>query len=66
MVRQRRLDALAARLPSAGERILLLENGPLLDISASDLRRRVAAGLPIRYQTPDTVIEYIKLHRLYQ
>jgi len=60
------LDALAARLPSAGERILLLENGPLLDISASDLRRRVAAGLPIRYQTPDTVIEYIKLHRLYQ
>lgn len=60
------IDALAAHLPAARERVLLIEDGPLLDISATALRERVAAGLPIRYQTPDAVIEYIKLQHLYQ
>jgi nicotinate-nucleotide adenylyltransferase len=60
------VDALAARLPAARERILPLGDGPLLDISATELRRRVAAGLPIRYQTPDAVVEYIREQRLYR
>jgi len=36
-----------------------------LDISSTDLRRRVRAGLPIRYLTPDAVVEYIENNRLY-
>ncbi len=60
------IDALAARLPAARDRVLLLESGPLLDISATALRERVAAGLPIRYQTPDAVIEYIMQQHLYR
>jgi nicotinate-nucleotide adenylyltransferase len=57
--------ALDQRLPGLGERLTLLE-GPGLEISSSELRRRRAAGRPIRYQTPDAVVEYITLHRLYQ
>lgn len=37
-----------------------------LDISSTGLRRRIHAGLPIRYLTPDTVVEYIAAHGLYR
>jgi len=57
--------ALTRDLPSLGERLTLLE-GPRLDISSSALRRRIAEGRPIRYQTPDAVVEYIAAQRLYQ
>lgn len=36
-----------------------------LGISASDIRQRVRTGHSIRYLTPQNVIEYIQLHRLY-
>ncbi len=39
---------------------------PQIEISSSDLRRRVAEGLSIRYQTPRAVEEYIKSHGLYR
>ncbi len=39
---------------------------PLIGISATDLRRRVAEGRPIRYQVPDAVMQYIYEHRLYR
>jgi nicotinate-nucleotide adenylyltransferase len=38
---------------------------PAIDISATEVRRRVANQLPIRYWVPDTVAEYIARHRLY-
>jgi nicotinate-nucleotide adenylyltransferase len=38
---------------------------PTIDFSSSDLRRRVAAGLSIRYRTPRAVEKYIEAHRLY-
>ncbi len=40
--------------------------GPHLDISSTELRARVAAGLPIRYLVPDGVADYIAVHNLYQ
>ncbi|GAC1643405.1 MAG: nicotinate-nucleotide adenylyltransferase [Herpetosiphon sp.] len=40
--------------------------GPMLDISATVLRRRVRQGLPIRYQVPDEVVDYIATHHLYE
>jgi nicotinate-nucleotide adenylyltransferase len=39
---------------------------PLIEISSSDLRRRVAAGQSIRFQTPRAVEEYIRTHNLYR
>ena len=34
--------------------------------AARELRRRVAAGRPIRYLTPDPVVAYIATHGLYR
>jgi nicotinate-nucleotide adenylyltransferase len=38
---------------------------PTIDLSSSDLRRRVAAGQSIRYRTPRAVEKYIEAQRLY-
>ncbi len=38
---------------------------PLMDISSSDIRDRVGAGLPIDYMVPDAVRDYIHDHMLY-
>ncbi len=56
-----------ADVPNGGKRgrIQLLD-GPQVDISGSDIRRRVAAGLSIRYMVPEPVEEYIYEHRLYE
>ena len=39
---------------------------PLIEISATDIRRRVAAGKSIDYLTPQPVISYIRNHGLYR
>lgn len=39
---------------------------PLIDLSATTLRRRVAAGRSIRYLTPDPVCDYIAARGLYR
>ncbi len=39
---------------------------PLVDLSSTDLRRRVAAGKSIRYRTPRAVEKYIETHGLYR
>ena len=38
---------------------------PNVDISATEIRRRARAGLPVRYWVPDPVAEYMVRHRLY-
>lgn len=57
--------ALAERFGAAAARIHLLE-GPGLDVSASEIRRRVAAGRAIRYLVPPAVEELIADRRLYR
>ncbi len=37
-----------------------------LDISSTELRKRVRRGMPIRYLVPASVEQYIREHRLYQ
>lgn len=39
---------------------------PRVEISGTDIRRRVAARQSIRYQTPPAVVQYILEHGLYQ
>jgi nicotinate-nucleotide adenylyltransferase len=53
-----------AGLTGAPERIDFFDM-PRLDISSSLLRRRAAAGGPLRYLVPDAVAEYIARERLY-
>jgi len=56
---------LRERFGLAAERIHLLD-GPALDVSATEVRRRVAAGLTIRYLVPQAVEELIDERRLYR
>jgi nicotinate-nucleotide adenylyltransferase len=39
---------------------------PLIDLSSTDLRRRVSEGKSIRYRTPRAVEKYIETHGLYR
>lgn len=57
--------ALADRFGAAASRIHLLD-GPGLDVSASEIRRRVAAGRAIRYLVPPAVEELIADRCLYR
>ncbi len=55
--------ALPPTFRSLADRVI---DAPLIDLSATDLRRRTADGRSIRYATPDPVITYINAHRLYR
>jgi len=59
------LAALRAALPSIEDRTDLVE-GVEVGISSTDIRRRVAAGEPIRFQVPPLVERYIARHGLYR
>lgn len=41
-------------------------SSPLIEISSTDIRNRVAAGGSIRYMTPDPVCDYIEQHGIYR
>jgi nicotinate-nucleotide adenylyltransferase len=58
-------DSLEARLPGIKKRLLVVDT-PQLNISATDLRKRVAEGRPIKYQTPESVESYIVQYGLYR
>ena len=53
-----------AGLTGAADRVAFFDM-PRLDISSSLLRRRAAAGLPLRYLVPRGVAEYIEREGLY-
>lgn len=58
------LEALERRLPGITSRVDRIK-GPRLDIASSDVRARRAAGRPVRYQIPDSVLAFIDQHDLY-
>jgi nicotinate-nucleotide adenylyltransferase len=61
-------DALATLV--SAERLQQIEahrvDMPPIGISSRDLRRRAAAGLSLRYQTPRAVEKYVETHGLYR
>jgi nicotinate-nucleotide adenylyltransferase len=57
--------AMARLVPGADLRTIVLD-GPLLAVSGSTIRSRVAAGRSIRYLVPDAVIAHIGDHGLYR
>ena len=59
------MDALESALPGIRDRVRMLHI-PEIGISSRDLRRRVRAALPIRYQVPEAVEAYIHARDLYR
>jgi nicotinate-nucleotide adenylyltransferase len=59
------LKSLEREVPGIRERLVWLD-APRLDLSATDLRRRVREGLPVRYLVPPAVEAYIREHHLYE
>jgi len=58
------LYSLEAVIPELSQRLILLDK-PEVDISATEIRNRVAQGLSIRHLVPELVDEYIKKYKLY-
>jgi len=59
------LPDLERLLPGVGKRVHLLE-GPIIQISSTEVRRRVREGLSIRYLVPRAVEKYILEKGLYK
>ena len=58
------LDPLEAAIPGLSQSTILLDT-PQIDISASEIRRRVAQGLSMHHLVPDSVERYINQYHLY-
>ena len=56
---------LEARFPGRSGRIVGLD-GPLLAVSGTAIRERLAAGRSVRYLVPDAALQYINDHDLYR
>lgn len=53
-------------LPSFLHGKVLLADMPVVDISSTDIRERLAAGHSVRYMIPESVYEYIRRGRMYE
>ena len=58
------LHSLEVLVPGITKSVILLK-APCVDISASEIRRRVAQGLPISHLVPGPVADYIREQGLY-
>ncbi len=58
-------DAIRAKFGSLGKHIIPFPV-PTMNISSTELRRRIRQGLSIRYMVPPTVAAYIKQNGVYQ
>jgi nicotinate-nucleotide adenylyltransferase len=58
------LERLEKAIPGITARTEIIDM-PQMEISSTDLQRRVREGLPIKYQVPPEVEDYIYKHRLY-
>ncbi|MBN1680372.1 MAG: nicotinate (nicotinamide) nucleotide adenylyltransferase [Anaerolineae bacterium] len=59
------LNELERHIPGISRRVQWID-APLIEISATDLARQIAAGYSTRYRLPDAVRAYINEHGLYR
>lgn len=59
------LDCLNVLIPGLCDRVIFID-APLLELSGSDIRARLAAGQTVRYMLPPGVEDYIHQHRLFR
>ena len=59
------INQLEPKIPGLSEKLLFIDT-PIIQISGSDIRKRVKIGLNFRYFVPDMVYHYILDHDLYQ
>lgn len=59
------MESLEVELPGVSAKVEFM-NAPLLEISARQIRRRVAEGRPYRYYLPEAVYQIIQEKKLYQ
>jgi len=59
------LETLEKDIPGLSQRVIFM-NGPQLDVSASEIRGRVAKGLSINHLVPESINRYIKQQGLYR
>jgi nicotinate-nucleotide adenylyltransferase len=58
------LNSLEAAIPGISRRLIMLDK-PEIDISATEIRERVARGLSVRHLVAEPVAEYIEQNGLY-
>jgi nicotinate-nucleotide adenylyltransferase len=59
------LDVLDKLVPGIARKVILLHMPPI-DISSTEIRMRIAHGVPVRSMVPPEVEKYIQEHKLYQ
>ena len=59
------IPRLTAKIPHLEAKLTFLRT-PVIDISASDIRSRVASGKSFRYFVPEKVFRYIQENQLYR
>lgn len=59
------IDTIIASFGELGKNILKLPV-PTMEISSTELRRRIRLGLSVRYMIPSAVVEYIRKNGVYQ
>jgi len=60
----RDLKHLETAIPGLLDKVIQLDM-PVIGISSSEIRRRIAQGLPIRYLVPAEIEKYITKHKIY-
>ena len=58
------LTKLAGDIPGIAKRVIVMDR-PQMDISATEIRKRLSRGEPINDLVPEAVAEYIRRQRLY-